>query len=30
MNDAGGWLLVAVLLIAVVRMIQYYNRNRWW
>lgn len=30
MSDAGGWLLVAVLLIAVVRMIQYYNRNRWW
>lgn len=30
MTDIGGWLFVAVLLIGTVRMIQYYNRNRWW
>lgn len=30
MTDIGGWLLVAVLLIAALRIIQYYNRNRWW
>lgn len=30
MSDIGGWLMVAVLLIAAVWMIRFYNRNRWW
>ena len=30
MTDVGGWLLTVVLLIASLRIIQYYNRNRWW
>lgn len=30
MSDIGGWLMVAVLLIAAMWIIRFYNRNRWW
>ena len=30
MTDIGGWLMVAVLLFATLRIIRYYNENRWW
>lgn len=30
MTDIGGWLFVAILLFGTLRVIRYYNENRWW
>lgn len=30
MSDIGGWLFIAVLLFATLRIIRYYDENRWW